>query len=89
MELIEQFMSENKCGNRLIYKGSLNSLTTFTRNRLDIPFSVIDVDWLTKYEKWLKSKNNRETTISLLFRTKKSKRSQPQGSFDSYGCDLF
>ncbi len=72
MELIEQFMSENKCGNRLIYKGSLNSLTTFTRNRLDIPFSVIDVDWLTKYEKWLKSKNNRETTISLLFRTLRS-----------------
>lgn len=72
MELIEQFMSENKCGNRLIYKGSLNSLTTFTRNRLDIPFSVIDVDWLTKYEKWLKSKNNRDTTISLLFRTLRS-----------------
>lgn len=52
MELLEQYKNENKCGNRLIYKGSLNSLTTFTRNRLDIPFSVIDVDWLTKYEKW-------------------------------------
>ena len=72
MELLEQYKNENKCGNRLIYKGSLNSLTTFTRNRLDIPFSVIDVDWLTKYEKWLKSKNNRETTISLLFRTLRS-----------------
>ena len=34
MELLEQYKNENKCGNRLIYKGSLNSLTTFTRNRL-------------------------------------------------------
>lgn len=72
MELIEQYKSENKCGNRLIYKGSFNSLTSFTKNRLDIPFSVIDVEWLIKYEKWLKSKNNRETTISLLFRTLRS-----------------
>ena len=27
MELLEQYKNENKCGNRLIYKGSLNSLT--------------------------------------------------------------
>ena len=72
LELIEQYKNENKCGNRLIYKGSFNSLNTFTKNKLDIPFSVIDVEWLRKYEKWLKSKNNRETTISLLFRTLRS-----------------
>jgi site-specific recombinase XerD len=30
------------------------------------------VDWLTRYEKWLRSKGNKETTISLLFRTLRS-----------------
>ena len=71
-ELIAQFTTEGKCGNRLIYKGSYNSLYTFTRGKLDIPFSDIDVDWLKRYEKWLRSKNNKDTTISLLFRTLRS-----------------
>lgn len=70
--LIEQYACENKCGNRLIYKGSLNSIKTFTKGKLDIPFSDINTMWLTKYEKWLRSKGNKETTISLLFRTLRS-----------------
>lgn len=71
-ELIEEFMSDNKCGNRLIYKSSYNSLLKFTKGKLDIPFCEIDIDWLKKYEKWMRSKNNRETTISLQFRTLRS-----------------
>ena len=71
-ELIEQYTREDKCGNRLIYKGSFNSLKVFTNGKLDIPFSEIDIAWLNKYEKWLRSKGNRETTISLLFRTLRS-----------------
>ena len=71
-ELIAQFTIDGKCGNRLIYKGSYNSLYTFTKGKLDIPFSEIDVDWLKRYEKWLRSKNNKDTTISLLFRTLRS-----------------
>ena len=71
-ELIEQYTREDKCGNRLIYKGSFNSLKVFTNGKLDIPFSEIDVAWLHKYEKWLRAKGNRETTISLLFRTLRS-----------------
>ena len=39
---------------------------------MDIPFNEIDIAWLNKYEKWLRSKGNRETTISLLFRTLRS-----------------
>ena len=70
--LIEQYTCEDKCGNRLIYKGSLNSIKTFAKGKLDIPFSDIDTIWLTKYEKWLRSKGNKETTISLLFRTLRS-----------------
>ena len=71
-ELIEQCKNNNKCGNRLIYKGSYNSLKVFTKNQLDIPFSAIDVSWLNKYEKWLRSKGNKETTMSLMFRTLRS-----------------
>ena len=69
-ELIEQYTRED--GNRLIYKGSFNSLKVFTNGKLDIPFNEIDIAWLNKYEKWLRSKGNRETTISLLFRTLRS-----------------
>lgn len=72
LELIEQYAQESKCGNRLIYKSSFNSLKTFTHDKLDIPFSDIDADWLKRYEKWLRSKGNKETTISLMFRTLRS-----------------
>ena len=71
-ELIEQCKNNNKCGNRLIYKGSYNSLKVFTKNQLDIPFSAIDISWLNKYEKWLRSKGNKERTMSLMFRTLRS-----------------
>lgn len=71
-ELIEQCKSNDKCGNRLIYKSSYNSLKVFTKNQLDIPFSAIDISWLNKYEKWLRSKGNKETTMSLMFRTLRS-----------------
>lgn len=71
-ELIEQYKADNKCGNRLIYKSSYNSLKVFTNDKLDIPFSAMDVAWLNKYEKWLRSKGNEETTMSLMFRTLRS-----------------
>ena len=71
-ELIEQYKNNDKCGNRLIYKSSYNSLKVFTKNQLDIPFSAIDISWLNKYEKWLRSKCNKETTRSLMFRTLRS-----------------
>ena len=71
-ELIEQFKADSKCGNRLIYRSSYNSLKAFTNDKLDIPFSAIDIAWLNKYEKWLRSKGNEETTMSLMFRTLRS-----------------
>lgn len=71
-ELIEHYKADNKCGNRLIYKSSYNSIKVFTNGNLEIPFSSIDVAWLNKYEKWLRSKENKETTMSLLFRTLRS-----------------
>lgn len=70
-ELIEEYRVNNKCGNRLIYKSSYNSLKVFTNDKLDIPFSAIDITWLNKYERW-RSKGNEETTMSLMFRTLRS-----------------
>ena len=71
-ELIEQYKANDKCGNRLIYKSSYNYINVFTNGNLEIPFSAIDIAWLNKYEKWLRSKGNKETTMSLMFRTLRS-----------------
>lgn len=72
LELILHFSQTNKTGNRLIYKGSYNSIKEFSKGRLNILFPDIDINWLNRYEKWLRSKGNKETTISLLFRTLRS-----------------
>ncbi len=71
-ELILGFERTDKTGNRLIYKTSYNSLKVFNKGRLNILFSDIDIPWLNRYEKWLRAKGNKETTMSLLFRTLRS-----------------
>ena len=71
-ELITQFKSKGKGGNARIYNDSLRSLNNFTGNGLDIPFIEIDLDFLLAYEKWLRLRNCKEKTISLLFRTLRS-----------------
>ena len=71
-ELIKEYESTNKIGNSRVYKDSFNSLKNFTGNKLDIPFSHIDMDFLKQYEKWLRKNQCAETTISLYFRTLRS-----------------
>ena len=71
-ELLLHYKQTEKVGNRLVYKMSYNSIRAFSKGRLNILFADIDVNWLNKYEKWLHSKGNKETTISLLFRTLRS-----------------
>ena len=71
-EIIAQCEINNKCGNRLVYLNSYNSLKRFTNGKLEIPFNSINVAWLEKYEIWLRSNGNKETTISLMFRTLRS-----------------
>ena len=68
-ELIEEFKKNGKAGNTSIYTDSLNSLKAFTKNKLDFYFSNINKKWLEKYEQWQKDKGNKETSISLQFRT--------------------
>jgi len=71
-QLLVQLKHENKIGNRLVYKTTFNSINDFTKGRLNLLFADIDLAWLNRYEKWLRSKGNKETTISLLFRTLRS-----------------
>lgn len=71
-ELIKSFKDAGRTGNKSIYTNSLNSLKAFTHNKLNILFSDIDVDWLKRYEKWQRNNKNKETTISLQFRTLRS-----------------
>ncbi|MBR4314612.1 MAG: site-specific integrase [Bacteroidaceae bacterium] len=71
-EQIDSLIKEGKCGNKLIYRSSFNSLLKFTKGKLDIPFSDIDLNFLCKYEKWQRAKGNKETTISIMFRTLRS-----------------
>ncbi|MDE7074043.1 MAG: phage integrase SAM-like domain-containing protein [Odoribacter sp.] len=71
-ELIKGFKDAGRTGNNSIYTNSLNSLKAFTHNKLNILFSDIDVDWLNRYEQWQRSNKNKETTISLQFRTLRS-----------------
>lgn len=72
-ELIAHYKSINKVGNASVYRNSFNSLKSFKEtDNLDFLFSEIDLEWLNQYEKWLISRNNAETTMSLLFRTLRS-----------------
>lgn len=71
-ELIADFEQAGKTGNRTVYKDSLNSIKTFAKGNTNFVFADIDVIWLNKYEKWLRSKGNKDTTMSVLFRTLRS-----------------
>jgi len=71
-ELIDEYTLANKIGNAKVYKDSYWSLKTYTNNKLDIPFSHIDIDFLKGYEKWMRQKGYKETSMSLLFRTLRS-----------------
>lgn len=70
--LILQMEDNVQIGNLHFYRRTYNSLKSFSKGQLDIPFSTIDCTWLSKYEKWLRSKHNKETSISIVFRTLRS-----------------
>lgn len=71
-ELVKEFEQSNKIGNSRVYNDSLRSLELYTNSKLDIPFSHIDLDFLRGYEKWLRQKEYKETSLSVFFRTLRS-----------------
>ena len=72
LNLISQLQADGKTGNRKVYIGSYNSIKAYSEGNTDLQFSDIDANWLSGYERWLRSKGNKETTISLMFRTLRS-----------------
>ncbi len=70
--LFAEMKKTERLGNLAVYKYSFNSLMSYTRNKLDIPFREIDCVWLKRYEEWLHARGCKDTTISQLFRTLRS-----------------
>ena len=56
-----------RTGYMLSIRQTYNSLLKFNGS-LDIPFSEIDVNWLRRYETWLRKSNKSENTIGIRFR---------------------
>lgn len=71
-EVIEELKEKEKIGNVKVYKDCFNFLNNFTEKKLDIPFSYIDVDFLENFENWMRERNFKETSMSVLFRTLRS-----------------
>ena len=51
-ELVDELTLSEKIGNSKIYKDSCSSLMSYTKNKLDIPFSHIDIEFLKGYENY-------------------------------------
>jgi site-specific recombinase XerD len=71
-ELINRFKQEEREGNAAVYKYSYTSLKRFNKGNLNILFADIDVTFLNKYEQWLRSNGDKDTSISVKFRTLRS-----------------
>lgn len=70
-ELFKQYLQrleeEKRTGYRLSIQQTYNSLIKFNRH-LDIPFSEIDYNWLSRYETWMRKQGKSENTIGIRFR---------------------
>jgi len=71
-EHIKYLKSIGKIGTAKSYNDSFNSLKRFTKSKLDFYFSEITLQWLNDYEKWLRSNQCKETSMSVYFRTLRS-----------------
>jgi hypothetical protein len=66
--LIKELKTEGRTGTARAYTGSYNTLKRFAGKKLDIPFSHIDISFLSEYEKWLRKINYADTSIISMFR---------------------
>jgi len=68
LEFIQDLKNEKRIGNANFYKFALNSLKTFNNGTMEIPFTEIDINWLKKYESWMRSNGNSTNTMGVRFR---------------------
>ena len=70
LSLIETLKQKGKIGNSYAYLNSYNTLRNFNKGKkLNYNFSHIDVAFCRKFEDWMRSKGNKDTTLSYQFRT--------------------
>ncbi len=70
LQIIDRLKREGTIGNAYAYQNSYNVLRNFNENKpLNFPFSQIDELFLNRFESWLRSKGNKETTMSFQMRT--------------------
>lgn len=68
----DQLEKDGKYGNKVFYRRTYTSIKTFCKGNLNIPFCAIDKNWLNRYERWMRNKKNKDTSISIVFRTLRS-----------------
>jgi len=68
LELIQELKTEKRIGNANFYKSALYSLKAFNNGTMEIPFTEIDVNWLLKYETWMKGNGNSINSLGVRFR---------------------
>ncbi len=70
LSLIEDLKQKGRIGNSYAYLNSYNTLRNFNKSKkLNYTFSHIDVPFCKKFEDWMRSKGNKDTTLSYQFRT--------------------
>ena len=67
LQYIENLKSENRVRYAGMYQVSYQSFIKFNKH-LNIPFSDIDITWLKRYERWMKSQNFAINTIGTRLR---------------------
>lgn len=73
LSLIEDLKQKGRIGNSYAYLNSYNTLRNFNKGKkLNYTFSHIDVPFCKKFEDWMRSKGNKDTTLSYQFRTLRS-----------------
>lgn len=70
--LIAKCEELDKVGTRETLRNSYCTLSRFTKNKLNISFSKIDVDFLERMEKYLRDRDVGEVTIATYYRTLRS-----------------
>lgn len=70
LSIIEDLRQKGRIGNSYAYLNSYNTLRNFNKGKkLNYTFSHIDISFCKKLEDWMRSKGNKDTTLSYQFRT--------------------
>lgn len=70
LRTIEQLKQDGAVGNAYAYRNSYHVLRSFHKDKpLDYAFGQIDEAFLISFESWMRSKGNKDTTLSFQMRT--------------------